>query len=131
MRPLRRTVIVCPPHLLKSWADQVASVLPLHRVVVADSLAALDTEGEVFLLSREAAKLGHGIEGVPGRCPRCGSEAPLATEALASTRARCGHRTRTPRNRSARLAERLAAVLRPHSPFHPHVRDLVGPPRGL
>jgi uncharacterized methyltransferase DUF6094 len=125
MRPILRTLIVCPPHLLKSWADQVASVLPLHRVVVADSLADLDSEGEVFLLSRETAKLGHGVEGVSGRCPRCGSEPRLATEALASTRARCGHRTRTPRNRSARLAERLAAVLCQHYPFDPHVRDLV------
>jgi hypothetical protein len=125
MRPVQRTLIVCPPHLLSSWADQAASVLPSHRVVVAHTLSDLAKDGEVFLLNRESAKLGYAVEGVARRCPRCGSEAPLSAEALATTRARCDHSTRIPQNQPARLAEKLASILWRRYPFDPHVRRLV------
>jgi hypothetical protein len=75
LRPVRRTLVVCPPHLLKSWRDQAAAVLPAHRVQIVQELADLDTAAEIYILSRETAKLGHGVAGLramplaPGRLP--------------------------------------------------------------
>lgn len=66
-----RTLVLCPPHLLKSWRDQVAFVVPEARVRVissvsdVDDLAAERTPGMVVaILSREMAKLGHAWNGV-------------------------------------------------------------------
>lgn len=67
----KSVLILCPPHLLQSWADQVTFVIPWARVVTLEKpadLAALaddPTPGmRVALLSREAAKLGHAYESV-------------------------------------------------------------------
>ncbi len=108
LRPVERLLVVCPPHLLGTWSDEAAAVLPLHRVVIVQRLADLEREGEIFVLSREAAKLGHGFAGLDEpRCPRCGAAVGLEAEALASARARCVHVARAAQNRPARLAERL------------------------
>ncbi|HVR10483.1 MAG TPA: DUF6094 domain-containing protein, partial [Thermoanaerobaculia bacterium] len=126
LRPIRRLLVVCPPHLLRSWTDQAAAVLPQHRVVVLERLADLDRDAEIYLLSRETAKLGHGVQGIRApRCPRCGAEVDLPSAALATSRARCGHVRRLPLDRVARLAERLAALLVPSCPHEPYVRHLV------
>jgi hypothetical protein len=155
LRPVRRTLIVCPPHLLKSWRDQAAAVLPAHRVQIVKELADLDTPAEIYVLSRETAKLGHAVAGlglpplapsrlpgspaaaatVPGsraslaprcrRCPRCGRLVTTDPEKLAAKRERCGHKLRHPTNQAARLAEDLAVVLSPSYPFHPEVRSLL------
>lgn len=91
----RRTLVVCPPHLLRSWCDQVKAVAPWIRTVVIESVTDVDRvavwpapEPVIAILSRETAKLGHAIEGVE-RCPRCGADAGKAAE-NARTRARCG-----------------------------------------
>lgn len=66
-----RTLVVCPPHLLKSWRDQTAAVTPEARVVYlsdihdVDRLAADTEPGMVIaVLSREVAKLGHAYDGI-------------------------------------------------------------------
>ncbi len=126
LRPVRRILVVCPPHLLGTWTAEAAAVLPLHRVVVVKTIADLDREGEIYLLSRETAKLGHGVAGIlDERCPRCGAPVELEPEELARTRARCGHVERTASDPIARLAERLAAALRHAYPYEPHVRHLL------
>lgn len=127
----RRTLVLCPPHLLDSWRDQVAAVLPGVRAVVLSDLGDLDAlaadTGEapvVAILSREAAKLSHawrGIEG--GRCPRC--SAPVPETDLAKRRTRCEHAARVPANDAARLAGALAARLVGSMPDQPFVRALV------
>jgi Uncharacterised methyltransferase family (DUF6094) len=126
LRPVRRILVVCPPHLVGTWTAEAEAVLPLHRVVVVRTIADLDREGEIYLLSRETAKLGHGIAGIlDDRCPRCGAPVELDPEELARTRARCRHVERTAQDRVARLAERLAAALRYAYPHEPHVRHLL------
>jgi hypothetical protein len=126
LRPIRRTLVVCPPHLLGTWADQAAAVLPRHRVIVLERLSDLAREGDIYLLSRETAKLGHGVRGLStGSCPRCGTDVDEAPELLATTRARCQQVQRLPRDPTARLAERLAIALVSSYPYDPHVRHLV------
>src|SRR6185295_14601352 len=113
LSPVHRTLIICPPHLLKSWRDQAAAVLPHQRVLVVERIADLHKEAEIYILSREMAKLGHGVEGVgaQGRsawrsvCPRCGIRPEASPVKLAETRARCEATSRLPANEAARLAE--------------------------
>ena len=127
LRPVERLLVVCPPHLLGTWTTEAKAVLPLHRVVVVRTLADLRQAGEIYVLSREAAKLGHGVAGLQEKhCPRCGADVALEADALAGTRARCQHVDRAAQDRPARLAERLAAALRTSYPYDPHVRHLVG-----
>lgn len=134
LSPVRRTLIICPPHLLKSWRDQAAAVLPHHRVVTVERIADLHKEAEIYVLSREVAKLGHGVAGIGaggrrsswrGVCPRCGTRPEMSPEKLAETRARCESVSRLPVNEPARIAEDLAAVLTGTYPYDPLVRSLV------
>jgi len=132
LRPVRRILVLCPPHLLGTWRTEAAAVLPLHRVVVVKSIADLDEPGEIVLLSREMAKLGHGVAGiVEERCPRCGADSEVEPADLARKRARCQHVERAPGDRIARLAERLAAALRHAYPHEPQVRHLLSHRRML
>jgi hypothetical protein len=134
LSPVRRTLLICPPHLLKSWRDQAAAVLPHHRVVTVERIADLHKDAEIYVLSREVAKLGHGVSGIGeggrrslwrGVCPRCGTRPEMSPERLAETRARCEAVTRLPVNEEARIAEDLAAVLIGTYPYNPLVRSLV------
>jgi hypothetical protein len=150
LRPVHRTLILCPPHLLKSWSDQAAAVLPAHRVQIVRQISDLDRPAEIYLLSRETAKLGHALSGLslkslspsrlPGatprsragtahlhtpQCPRCGCLVTTDPEELAATRQRCGNRRRLPTNPAARLAEDLALLLFPANPRHPEVVALI------
>lgn len=70
-RKAKRVLIMCPPHLLTSWTDQVSYVVPWAKVVILDSPSALRSfaqdahpEMMVGIMSREAAKLGHAFEGL-------------------------------------------------------------------
>ncbi len=131
LRPVRQTLILCPPHLLKSWRDQAAAVLPGHRVQTVETLSDLDRPADIYLLSRETAKLSHGFRGLERRtrgarqCPRCGRLVTAEPDALANRRERCGHQRRVATNRAAALAENLAAILVTPYPFDPTVRSLV------
>jgi hypothetical protein len=78
LRPIRRILILWPPHLLKSWRDQAAAVLPGHRVQTVETVSDLELPAEIYLLSRETAKLSHGLRRLEPRsrearqCPRYG-----------------------------------------------------------
>jgi uncharacterized methyltransferase DUF6094 len=122
---VERILIICPPHLLKSWSDQAAAVLPELAVQVVETPDDLRRPAQVFILSREAAKLGHGYQGIEGRCPRCGAR--LATDAAtnAARRLRCGAVPRRPLDRAARLAGMLALLLAPACPDSALIEELV------
>ena len=113
---VRRTLILCPPHLLDSWVDQTRAVLPDARVQLLRRIEDLDAEADVYILSRETAKLGHAYRGLEGACPRCG--APILTPAKknAAKRFTCPARSRTPEGRLAHVARDLATLLAPSSP---------------
>lgn len=113
-RPLpvvRRTLVLCPPHLLGSWRDQAEAVVPDATVQIVREPADLVTEADLYILSREGAKLGHGHEGVPDACPRCHAELPAEPAANASRRRRCQATPRRPADRLARLSIDLATLL--------------------
>lgn len=151
----KRILVFCPPHLLDSWGDQAAAVLPEARVMVlrepadVDAFAAARDDGMVIaILSRETAKLGHGWAGVPpvewvrhrktrkplAPCPACGVFAPPAkpgaiqADELARSRARCAAEHGEPADPVARLAVDLAVLL---APAAPKVADVVQLMRGV
>jgi len=125
---VEKTLIVCPPHLLKSWSDQAAAVVPDFAVQIVECPEDLNRPAQIYVLSREAAKLGHGHAGVDGRCPRCGSSIETSAATNASRRLCCTAVVRQPLNAAARLAQSLAAILAPTDPRSPLVNDLLTAP---
>lgn len=112
----KRTLVMCPPHLLQSWTDQAAAVVPWVRVVVLNDivdmqkLATSKDEGPILaILSREAGKLGHGYASVAGICPGCGEE--LADRDFAKKREVCDAKRLRPRDVVGRTAINLALSL--------------------
>jgi DNA polymerase III delta prime subunit len=116
----RRPLIFCPPHLLDSWKKEVASVFPAadYRVLASasdvDAVASATGDFVVSVLSREAAKLGHRLEGVTGSCPRCGTLLDADAEGRAKKRLRCEARRVRPSNKLGKLGRKLAIRLRTH-----------------
>jgi len=141
----RRILVMCPPHLLQGWADQWAAFYPDARVVVlkdvkaVDAFAALDdSKVNVGILSREAAKLGHGwapigplaeTKRIPVSCPKCGAEAPGVD--LVKTRARCEHAPYIPTGPAAPYLVDLATAIARLCPDSPRLGWLLDPRRGL
>lgn len=125
----KRTLIMCPPHLLDSWKDQVTAVTPWARTVVLSDVASMDDfiqaadAGPVIgILSREAAKLGHAWATVGPTCPKCGSLVPPGD--MARTRGRCPAQRREARNSVARLAMSVGLKLIYALPEHSTIRSL-------
>ncbi len=145
LRPVRRALIVCPPHLLESWCNQIAAVLPGAGVVIVNSTLAVHREAAsadptlpgagltLSILSREAAKLGHtfsaGLD-PRRRCPRCGGRVAAPDTSLVKERARCTRRIYWPANAVAGWVRDLARLLITALPDDPRVRGTVGA-RGL
>ena len=116
----KRLLVMCPPHLLTGWRNEILAVAPDAEVHVASTIDDLETVSKststfsVTLLSREAAKLGHGSEGVGEVCPRCGSNNPNDVD-FAKKRARCSAQTFRPKDAIARETHGLALKLVPYS----------------
>jgi hypothetical protein len=125
---VRKILIVCPPHLLDSWTDQAAAVVPEARVQIVRAADDLKRSAQIYILSRETAKLGHGYLGVLDRCPGCGSWLDSSSNANASRRLRCKAQRRRPADVLARLAVALAVLLLPALPDDPLVDSLVSAP---
>jgi len=125
---VEKTLIICPSHLLKSWSDQAAAVVPDFAVQIVEGPGDLRRPAQIYILSREAAKLGHGYEGVEERCPRCGSAVETSAAANASRRLCCAAVVRRPLNAAARLAESLATILAPADSQSPLLDDLLTAP---
>ena len=125
---VEKTLAVCPPHLLDTWTEEAAAVVPEWRVQVVKAIEDLGRDAELYVLSRETAKLGHAVEGVGGSCPKCGALLETRSQANASRRLRCQATLRRPVNRTARRAELLAAILLPAAPDKALLRSLVRSP---
>ena len=143
IRSIRHVLIICPPHLLTTWEEEVEAVLPGARCVIAgrpsdlrDDGPRLDLEEDmpgygmtIFVMSRESAKLGAawdaGVDVSAPVCPRCGTPIRTPRADLAKQRARCGHRSHRPADAAARLARDLARVLLTVYPQEPRVRALT------
>lgn len=127
----RRTLVMCPPHLLDSWRDQVALVAPDVKCVVLNDVTdvqALAADGDPFhiiaILSRETAKLGHAYAGLE-RCGDCGALAPADTAECAKKRLRCEGQRLVPRGALGRLVIELAQAFARVFPGDMRVRQLV------
>ena len=163
---VRRALVMCPPHLVDTWQEEILGdarkpgVIPWARIQVCRTISDLYREADIYILSRETAKLGHGHRGLgvgsslnlspsrlPGaadrsaparhlrslRCPRCGAPLPegLTAEKAAAKRLRCAATLRQPVDALARLAEELAALLLPALPDSPKVEELTAGHRTL
>jgi hypothetical protein len=124
---VKKTLILCPPHLLQSWSHQAAAVLPDCAVRIVTGPRDLEEPAQIYILSRETAKLGFQYGGLEGRCGGCGAPVETSPDVNASHRLHCEAVKRRPRNRSARLAETLATLLAPAYPNQPLVKDLAAP----
>ncbi len=118
---VKRTLVLCPPHLLTGWTDQVKACLPEARVQILTELKDLDVDADVYILSSGKAKLGHAHRGLEGTCPGCG--APIATTAKVNVARRltCPVTRTLPTNAWARLARQLATIIAPAYPTSAYV----------
>ncbi len=122
---VRRLLIVCPPHLLSTWQEEAAAVLPEARVHILRKPGDLAVDADVCVMSREDAKLGHPWIGTPGPCPRCGTPVHETAEERAERRLTCTASLRRPANDSALLALHLATILAPVRGRNPIVARLA------
>ncbi len=128
----RRVLVMCPPHLLTSWTNEVAAVFPdaevrvLTSVADIESLAALPDDGRMVIavLSRETAKLGHGWGSVSAVCPSCGGVVPEGVD-LAKKRARCEHQSYIPNSPLAYSSVDLAQRLQRYVPGDHRILGLL------
>ena len=126
----RRPLVLCPPHLLTSWKNEVAAALPGVECRVIESIGDIEElatnpspETIVAVISRETAKLGHAWQAVATTCPRCGTPKPEGD--LARRRVRCPAKRISLRDPVARQAVALAYLLRPYAPDSARLRDLL------
>lgn len=138
LKPLRRVLVQCPPHLLEGWHEQIRLITPAAHVVIVDSISDLepvygpqpDLPGDgltIYLLSREAAKLGHPVQaGVHNRsCPRCGQPVAASADEVVRQRLRCSYVPHTASNLLAQSAIDLARLLITAQGADPWVTQLV------
>lgn len=119
----KRPLVLCPPHLLDSWTNEIAAVLPeadirvLRNIADVDDVAALEGDQVVVsILSRETAKLNHGWESVGEICPKCGSENIRVDHA--KKRSRCNRSPYGPGDKLATQCVAMAYKLAPYLPFN-------------
>ncbi len=126
----KRILILCPPHLLKGWTNEITAIAPDAEVRVLESLTDIEElttmpaeRTVVAILSRETAKLTHGWEGCGLVCPACGDTTPKVD--LAKKRARCEARQLRATDDFARAAVALAHKLSRFAPKDGTVANLL------
>lgn len=127
----KRPLILCPPHLLDSWKEQVKLSCPDVTVAVLTDVESVqawakDTTPGIALLSRETAKLSHGYEGLTGTCPGCGAVIPTSAEDNVKKRLCCTARTVKPREAVTHEAHKLALILSKYVPENETVNQILG-----
>lgn len=121
----QRALVVCPPHLLDSWKNEINAVVPSYRSFVLESISDVEEfakyEGKcIAILSREKAKLSHGWEGIKAeRCPQCFGKIPKDVD-HGKKRSRCFHTVgkREPANKGAEWLMKALPELLPYFPSH-------------
>lgn len=122
VKPVDRVLVMCPPHLLDGWRDQIKQFLPHAKVEILDDVTnverVVNTPPDTLtfcLLSREMGKLGHAWIAATknGRCPACGAEVDKTDKEIIGKHLYCQHQTLIPQNNKARLAVRLAELAAP------------------
>lgn len=126
----KRMLVMCPPHLLQTWMDETRTVIPeaefriLENVSDVDAIQDIPADKMVIaVLSREVAKLGHGMDDVTGQCPKCGAALPEGQ--LAKRHATCTASTRRPKNALAHAGVALALKLINVLPKDSRVADML------
>lgn len=122
----KRVLVLCPPHLIDSWADQVRAALPgaVARVVTTISdltVASIESDQPgggmvVYILTQTTAKLGHAMQAglsTDRTCPSCGERYSIDEKKLVSERMWCRTRSYIAGNAFAQLAIDLAYLIRP------------------
>ena len=129
----RSVLVMCPPHLLDGWKNELRAVVPDASVYVASTVEDLDTiafqrnlnrdfGGFTFtIMSREAAKLSHAWEDASGKCPRCGEPIPTTGD-LGKKRTRCAYKPLRAKNELAQIAVAFARYMMPFAP----TEELIG-----
>jgi hypothetical protein len=126
----KHTLVLCPPHLLKSWENEIKAVVPHMKIHVLSSVEDLDhvvetrDQPSVSILSREKAKLSHGWESVEGSCPSCGHEVPLGVD-LAKKRFKCQEKRLGYTHRVGSQVKKLAHYLLPYFPNEANVKTVI------
>ena len=116
----RRVLVMCPPHLLDGWKEQIEAVTPEAETCFLSDVADLEiavastATFQVAILSREAAKLGHSLASAGATCPKCGSLTPPDVD-FVKKRTRCEHRPPVPLDDLARATRDLAVRMLPYS----------------
>lgn len=148
---VRRVLVVCPPHMVSTWQDEAALAWPSARVVQLDRMGDEHQDAEIYLVTKERAKLGHGEEEAtvvwgrrrmgansrvfgplgsrlrspamrPDVHPRC----PRCNTIPPPGAKRCKHSERVPTNDFARILPRLALALLPSLPQELTIREVAG-----
>ncbi len=129
----KRVLILCPPHLLTSWGDQIKAVTPWYRTVILTDISEVqklattdDGVPTIAILSRETAKLGHAYGAVP-RCGKCGALAPKDVDVV-KKRAHCENRPIVVKNSLGRVTMNLAIDLLRLFPHAPELHQIVRGP---
>lgn len=128
----KRILVMCPPHLLTSWTNEVAAVLPdaevriLQSVSDVDAIAAVPQDKTIVaVLSRETGKLGHAWGGIDGSCPKCGSKLLSSAAEAAKKRLYCESRKLIPASQIARDVREFAYKLLPYAPTDHRVGSVL------
>jgi len=126
----KRPLVICPPHLLTSWANEIEAVLPEAEVRILNSISELeavsqDTRAQtiVSVVSRETAKLSHGWVRVGAQCPKCGGATPPGD--LAKSRARCEAKSLQGSSAVAQVVLKLCRQLIQFAPQNPTIHHLM------
>lgn len=125
---VERTLVLCPPHLLDTWEEEAAAVCPDWTVRVVRGPSDLQSDAQLYILSRETAKLGPRIRGISESCPGCGAPVTHSARSNVQNRRRCETTHHDPANDEARFARRLASLLVTQYPDHDLVSSLIEAP---
>jgi hypothetical protein len=125
-----RPLVMCPPHLLESWTNEIKVVAPEAEVRILQTVGDLDSLSKdksdrmvISVLSRETAKLGHAWVGAGPVCPKCGSETPSVD--MAKKRSRCEEKTLLASNLFARQCMGYARTISKYNPKSSAVAQLL------
>lgn len=125
-------LIMCPPHLLTSWQDQISAVTPWREAFVlsdigdVDNFAKLKSNGKAkaAILSRESAKLGHSYIGL-SHCSKCGKPSPEDPDTTAKKRLHCEAVWAIPKGEIGHMLEAVALDLLHVYPKDARVRQVL------